>query len=217
MDIGKSFSFVFDDENWLKQLLIGGLIFMIPIVNFAAMGYMIAVIRNVRDGRDIPLPDWGTGFGEYFTDGLKVVAGFLVYLLPVIVLSCIYGVVMGVAGGTMSDSDAAGGIIVFSSLCLNCLVMLFALAVSFLYPAIFARYAETGEISAMLKFGEILAFTRANMSNYLIAWLLMMFVVPIVGSLGAIACGIGMIFTYWYGNLISAHLIGQLLKNNAVI
>lgn len=217
MDIGKSFSFVFEDENWLKQLLIGGLILCIPIVNFASMGYMVAVGRNVRDGRDIPLPDWGTGFGEYFMDGLRLVAGFLVYFLPVIVLSCIYGVVMGITGGTVSDSDAASGIIVLSSLCLNCLVILFALVVSFLYPAIFARYVETGEISAMLKFSEVFAFARANISNYLIVWLLIMFVVPIVGSLGAIACGIGMIFTYWYGNLISAHLVGQLLKNNVVI
>lgn len=217
MDIGKSFSFVFEDENWLKQLLIGGLVFFIPIVNFAALGYMIAVIRNVRDGRDIPLPEWGTGFGEYFTDGLKVVAGFLVYFSPVIVLSCIYGVVVGLAGGTISDSDTAGGVFAFSSICFNCVIFLFAMAVGLLYPAIFARYAETGEISAMLKFSEVFAFARANISNYLIVWLLMMFVVPIVGSLGAIACGIGVLFTYWYGNLISAHLIGQLLKNNVVI
>jgi len=49
MDIGKAFSFVTEDSDALKKILIGGIISMIPIVNFAAMGYIVEVIRRVAN------------------------------------------------------------------------------------------------------------------------------------------------------------------------
>ena len=32
MDIGKAFSYVFEDEGWISKVLIGGLLIWIPIV-----------------------------------------------------------------------------------------------------------------------------------------------------------------------------------------
>lgn len=215
MDIGRSFSYVFEDENWIMKLILGGIIAAIPVVNFAMLGYMVVVIRNVRDGKDVPLPEW-SNFGEYFMDGLKIFAGFLLYALPLIVIACLYGGVVGGAQELVNSSDVEG-VIAVAAICLNCVMLIFGLLIGFLYPAILARYAEVGEISAMLKIGEVIAFARENMSNYLIVWLLIMFVVPIISSLGVIACVVGVIITTWYGYLISAHLIGQLLKDSTLV
>ncbi|MCK4900594.1 MAG: hypothetical protein KAS38_17565, partial [Anaerolineales bacterium] len=58
MDIGKSFTFSFEDKDWITKYLLGALISAIPILNFAWMGYMIELIVNVADDVPSPLPDW---------------------------------------------------------------------------------------------------------------------------------------------------------------
>ena len=48
MDIGKAFGFVFEDEEWVSKVLIGGLIFLIPLIGqFAVIGYSFKVAQNV--------------------------------------------------------------------------------------------------------------------------------------------------------------------------
>jgi len=49
MNIGKSFSFMFEDKQWVSKLGLGALITFIPILNFAWTGYMVGVIRNVMN------------------------------------------------------------------------------------------------------------------------------------------------------------------------
>jgi hypothetical protein len=217
MDIGKSFSFVFDDEDWLKLLIIGGLIFLIPIVNFAGLGYLVQVIRNVRDGHERPLPTWDN-FGEFFMEGLKVFVGLLVWFSPLIVLACVFGGAMGVMGAaaeemSSSDVESAMGLLF---ICFQCGIFIFALLPYLFFPALFGRFAETGEISSMLRFGEIFSFIRQNTTDYIIVLLLSGAVLYFIAPLGLIACFVGVILTQWWGYLVFGHLTGQLLRQGAV-
>ena len=83
MDIGKAFGFVFEDEKWVSKVLLGGLFFLIPIVNFAVIGYMLKVAQNVAQGNPRPLPEWGGGeFGNHFMRGLHGIVIQIVYQLP---------------------------------------------------------------------------------------------------------------------------------------
>ena len=42
MDIGKAFSFVFDDEQWVTSILIMGLLILVPIHgSIVLIGYMM--------------------------------------------------------------------------------------------------------------------------------------------------------------------------------
>jgi hypothetical protein len=86
MDYGKSFSFVFDDEEWVQKILIGGILSLIPIVNLVAIGYGLKVLKNVAAGMEKPLPDWDD-FGDYFVKGLVSSLGSLVWALPAIGVS----------------------------------------------------------------------------------------------------------------------------------
>ena len=58
MDFGKAFSYVFDDSDWLKKVGLGGLIYLVPILNFAAAGYSLEVAQRVINDDPRPLPEW---------------------------------------------------------------------------------------------------------------------------------------------------------------
>ena len=216
MDIGKSFTFVFDDEDWLKQLVIGGLIAFIPIVNFAAFGYVVQVIRNARDGQDVPLPEWSNNFGQYFMDGLKVFVGLLVYYAPLIVVAVGLAIVVGVLGAaTGEDLGGAEDIFAVVMICFQCIMITLGVAPYLLFPALFAQYADEGEISAMLRLGEVWGFIQQDLGSYLIVLLLSFAVISFVAPLGILACLVGIILTQWWSYLVFGHLTGQLMRQNA--
>ncbi len=206
MDIGSSFSYMFQDENWLKKILIGGVVSLIPIVDFAAIGYLIQVIRNVRDGQPTPLPEWDQ-FGKYFMDGLWIFLIVLVYMIPVILLACLQGIGGAVAAGAKNES-AANALSIISA-CFSCLMGLWALLVGIISPAILIRYAEVGEFMAGFRFGEVFSVITSNVGSYVIV-LLLMWVASFIGGLGTILCVIGVIFTAFWANLVSGNLLGQL-------
>ncbi len=204
MDIGSSFTYMFEDENWLKKVLIGGIVAIIPIVNFAAIGYLVQIIRNVRDGHPLPLPEWDQ-FGAYFMDGLWIFLIILVYLIPLILLACIQGI--GTAA-LSSNKDAESALTIVSS-CFSCLMAVWGLLVGALSPAVLIRYAEVGEFMAGFRFGEIFSVITANIGSYIIV-LLLMWVASFIGQLGIILCVIGVIFTSFWSYLVGGNLLGQL-------
>jgi hypothetical protein len=123
MDIGSSFTYMFEDESWIKKILIGGIVSLVPIVNFAALGYVVEVIRNVRDGRPTPLPEWDD-FGQYFMNGLWLAIIGLVYSIPFLLLGCIMFATTGgfaaMAGNGGPDEATAGALAIIPT-CLGCL------------------------------------------------------------------------------------------------
>ncbi len=211
MDIGSSFTYMFEDESWIKKILIGGIISLVPIVNFAAMGYVVEVIRNVRDGRPTPLPEWDQ-FGQMWMSGLWLFVIFLVYSIPIIILACISGIATAATGATLdtASADVAGGAMGIVSICLSLLMGLWGLVIGVLSPAIVIRFAETGQFSSALQFGEIFNVAKANVGSYVIVLILLWVAIYIISPLGLIACVVGIIFTYFYAYLIAGNLLGQL-------
>jgi len=205
MDIGSSFSYMFQDEDWIKKILIGGVVGIIPIVNFAAIGYMIQIIRNVRDGQALPLPEWDE-FGKYFVDGLWIFLIFLVWSIPIILVACLQGIGTAVLAEASEDAANAFGVI---SACFSCVIVLWALVIAAVSPAILVRYAEIGEFMAGFQFSEILNIIRANVGNYIIV-ILLIWVASLIASFGVILCVIGVIFTQFWSYLVTGNLVGQL-------
>jgi hypothetical protein len=204
MDIGSSFTYMFEDDNWIKKIAIGGVVSIIPIVNFATLGYLVQVIRNVRDGQPLPLPEWDQ-FGQYFIDGLWIFVIFLVWSIPIIVVACL----QGIAGATLTDNQNQTTAYSIISACLGCLSFLWGLVLGIVYPAILVRYAEVGELMAGFRLGEIFGIIRANVGNYIIV-VLLTWVASLIALLGLILCVIGIIFTQFWAYLVSGNLMGQL-------
>ncbi len=208
MDIGKAFAYVFEDKNWLVKILIGGLLLLIPIVNFIPIGYALTALRNVAEGKESPLPEWDD-WGGYFTRGLMVFLAGLLYALPIFVLVGIASAFSAIAG-----AREEGALVSLAALCatlLYCLNILYGLAMGLWLPGALTNYAFKGEFSALFSFGEIYRYISANVGNYLIAWIISL-VASFVASFGVILCVVGVIFTSFWAYLVWAHLFGQVWR-----
>lgn len=211
MDIGKSFTYVFDDEEWIKKVLIGGVLGIIPIVNFVVAGYAMRVLKNVAEGEERPLPEWDDWGGDWVKGALLMVGAFI-YGLPAIVVSGLGSLATWLAGS--SSSEGVGGVMSVCLIGTQCLTWLWGLVMAVYLPAAITKYAMEGEFGSMFRFTDILAYIRENLSNYLIAVLLSI-VAQIVAGFGTILCVIGVIFTSFWGTLASVHLLGQVQAESA--
>jgi hypothetical protein len=231
MDIGKSFSFPFEDEKWLSKSLIGVLVAIVPIVNFAWGGYLIELLKAVINNDPKPLPEWGN-FGEKFFKGLYLVIASFVYAIPALILACIPLTMLGGMSAFSENGDVMnnlGGVIAGVGGIFGCLLLLYSLFLSFIYPAIYIHFARMDNFGAFFEFGNIMKVMRANTGQYLTAWLvtlvagvLVSIVVGLVTTvLGWIPCvgwiiawivsGVGYVYTFY----IFAHLFGQYARSSS--
>ncbi|MEN6350414.1 MAG: DUF4013 domain-containing protein [Syntrophomonas sp.] len=84
MDFQRFVLFPFRDEGWVKKLLIGCVILIVPVLNILTLGYFLECIRIGRSGRQV-LPDWDR-IGDYIGESLIAFAITLIYLLIPVVL-----------------------------------------------------------------------------------------------------------------------------------
>lgn len=207
MDFGKAFSFVFEDEDWIKKIGVGGLISLIPVIGvFLVLGWGVEVVKRViRDDAEI-LPDW-SDFGGYLTRGFLVFLVAFVYFLPVILLQ--------VCSSLPFLYEAADETLItlftIVTVCFGCVTLLYSIAAYLVLPAAIANYAATDDISSAFKLGEVFKMVRDNIGTYAMV-LLGGIVASIVASLGSIACVIGVLFTSVYSFAVNGHLWGQAYK-----
>jgi hypothetical protein len=210
MDIGRSFTYMFEDQDWLKKILIGGVVNLIPIVNFASTGYFIEAIRNTAEGQELPLPEWDD-FGGKFMKGLMAgIAGFI-YALPIMLfMGIVFGLTAAIAGSL--DNDTAETVATICPLLGNCVVFVYMILFTLIFPAAVIQYALTGQFGAFFRFGDIIAFIKANIGGYIIALLVALVASLIAQIVGGIACGIGILFTMMWAVLVGANLFGNLVR-----
>jgi hypothetical protein len=213
LDIGRAFTYMFEDENWIMKIVIGGILLFIPIVNFMVMGYMLEALKRTADGIDIPMPQW-EDFGGKFVKGLVLFVIGLVYTIPIWGIACLVGGLTGVASA--AGSDALANMASLLNACASCLYLIWSVVVWLVMPAAWIRYAVTGEFMSAFQFGELFSFISSNIANYIVAIILWL-VAGLVASLGMIACFVGVLFTYFWAYLVMAHLLGQVQRESLVV
>lgn len=222
MDIGKSFSFIFEDPRWVNKVLIGAGLFILSsllsvvligvIPAFIVTGYALETLRNVRRGDRYPMPEWKDRWGEWLMLGLKLFVVTLVWSLPALVLV----VPLVVASLMSSDPDlqTVGAVL---GLCSGLAVFFWGVVVALASPGIYQRVAETEDIGAGLRFGEILSFTRQHLGEVIIALLVLIVAASVLSLagflLGLLLCGVGLFVTIpaasFIATLVQSHLYAQ--------
>lgn len=217
MDIGSAFTYMFDDERWVAKIAIGGgLIFagilLSPILIGLALflpisGYMLEVLKNVRDGQTTLLPEW-TDWGGLFRKGLMVFLIGLVYNLPAILFSCLSA---GLNIGMQEADPDLAATLGIAAACLSCVQVILSLVANALLPAALIRYAEYDTFGSAFQFSEIWSFISSNIGDYIIV-ILLTWVAGFIAVLGVVLCIIGVLFTGFWSVLVSANLYGQLAR-----
>jgi len=203
LDIGRSFSFAFQDSDWWKKCLVLGLISLIPIVGwFVLVGYYIEVAKRSASGSDLPLPDIDFGghlsvgfsyFLAFFCFGLAAMAVVMVIYLPLMFLGKMPGI--GVVFGVL------GSLVAFVFYVVMYLYMFAGQAVSIMEDNPWAIFQVK----------RILPGLKANLLNCFLVLLLLM-AYGIIGYAGLIACGVGILISFPLSMLMFGNILGQLGK-----
>jgi hypothetical protein len=213
LDIGRAFTYMFDDESWIMKIVIGGILSFIPIVNFMALGYMLEALKRAADGVEVPMPEWDD-FGGKFVKGLVLFVIGLVYTIPIWVVACLVGGLAGLGGA--AESDALANMASMLNACASCLYLIWGIVVAVIMPAAYIRYAVTGEFMSAFQFGELFSFISSNIANYIVA-IILAAVANFIASFGWIACLVGILFTGFWAYLVMANLLGQVQRESLVV
>jgi hypothetical protein len=213
MNIGRSFTYITEDQDWIKKVLIAGLISLIPVVGqFYLMGYVLEVLRNVIAGREVPLPDATANFGDKLVKGLLLTAITFIYGLPIMLISACSGVGNSILANTVQDSDTFSTIMMVFGGCFGFVSLLYGIALGLLTPFIWSTFAETGQFGDAFKLNRIWAMFRSNIGQAIIVFLVCSVVGFVAGAVGFVLCIIGLVFTTLYAQLVAAFLYGSLYR-----
>jgi hypothetical protein len=223
VDFGRSFTFVTEDPDWIKKILIGGVFTLacavlvgIPFV----LGYFSRTLRNVVAGEPRPMPEWDD-LGAIFNEGLHLTAVYLIYTVGTVAILAVLGFVvfapvMVLSGGGPRDfGDAVGVLGGLGAVALYGLVMLVSLALAVYMPAALARAAMRGTVADGFAWREILRFITGNLANYLIT-LVIYLLASFVAQFGFLLCCVGVFPAAFWSYMVLAVALGQTIRLSAV-
>ena len=191
MDVGRAFSYPFRDPAWIKKVLIGAVLLIIPIFGILTLvGYGMQIMRNVVSGSDETLPEWAD-IGTYFVDGVKAFIVGLFWSIPALLIHLIN---LGP-----------------DSLALNCLGSLINVICSVLAAIAVVAVAVSRDFNAGFQVGTVINRLTRNFGDWVIVFLLT-FVLGIVALAGVVACVVGVFATIAYAYVVQAHLWAQAFR-----
>jgi len=168
-------AYMFKDANWVSKILVGALIGIVPVLNFATAGYAVQTTRNIRDDQE-PLPGWSGNLGKFFMEGLKLFVIGILYSIPIWILSLILIPLFS------SDSGAAVALGVLIGL----VELAFVLLLVFWFQGVIVNFANKGTIGSGFAIGAIWGIIRQNMGRMLVTLGVAFLAIIIVGVVGGI-------------------------------
>lgn len=184
--IGDAFSYPFEDPQWGQKVLIAVLLmlanFILPVIPMLFLsGYGLEIMRNIvlGDGRPA-LPAW-RDWGRLLVDGASLFGIAILYLLPVFVIAMVgFGlmflptVFVGLLSAGQEEVSgllvvipllsSLGGVVVLG------IVTLLSIVLSLALPLAYAHFAVKGKFAAAFRINEWWQIVRANFTDFLIAY-----------------------------------------------
>lgn len=187
MDIGQSVSYIFADREWLKKVLIFGLLLFVPIIGWLIVGgYVLRLLHNVISGEQPTLPEWNNWGGD-LGGGLKTWVVIILWGIPIWVLEGI---------GNSLDSTL-----------LSLLIGIISFAWGAVTISAMSDLAVSGNIADALSTRPVTRVLN-NIGPYLI-YILMSIVFWFLAMFGLVLVIVGVVFTIAIAAMATTHLAGQ--------
>ena len=183
---GENLTYMFKDPDWVMKMLLGGLLGIIPIVNFVIAGYGLRTINNVRGDAAPVLPEW-KGFGDMWVDGLKLFIIGMIYSIPVWIIGLLTGAPAAVLS-SMGGDESGFGFLAAGTACLGGLLSL-AVAAFILFwvlGAITNFAVNNGDFGSAFQFGKIWDIIKGNIGKLVMAVIAAVVASVIVGLLSSV-------------------------------
>ena len=192
VDFKKALTYPFSEDKWIIKLLIGGLFFFIPVVNFLSIGYLMRILKATSEGKEPSLPEWGE-WENLFKEGAF---GFLIGL--------IYGIGISVVFILLSFLT----IIPIIGCVFSLIQLLLMTIIAFLFPAwvllSMIKYMQSGNFNDAFDFQGNYEKIKDNIADYGITALITGF----INSACSIFCCL--IIPSFYGSLVTFEAFGSL-------
>jgi hypothetical protein len=223
VDFGRCFTFLTEDPDWIKKVLLGGLCVLLCAVLVGIpflLGYWGRTLKRAAAGEAHPLADWDD-LGGLFGEGLPLLGVYLIYTLGVVAavasLGCVILIPLG-AFGHLAESDggpraALGALGVLGMLGLYGFIMVVSLALALYLPAALTRTAVRASVSVGLEWRANVAFIRANLGNYFLS-LVIYLLAALLAHLGFLLCCIGVFPATFWAYCVLGVALGETVRFN---
>ncbi|MBN1563073.1 MAG: DUF4013 domain-containing protein [Anaerolineae bacterium] len=208
MDFARALTFPFEDEDSVTKVVLGSLLMLIGLVLwFIPIGYQVHVARKVIRGKPRPLPGLAE-LGEVATDGIMALIAQLIYMLPLICVSCI----LIIMGSILGQSTLGGLLFVCLMLCVSTMLLLYLAVAGAIMTMGIIRYAETGNFVEFVRIGSLWSDVRQHMGVLLGLLLYLLgfgLIITLLAPFSLILFVVGFFLLVFYATVVSGHLIGQ--------
>jgi hypothetical protein len=210
MDFGNAFVYMFSSKEWIKKMVLGTAMALVPILGqFVLIGWTLDVLRNLKQKDPDPLPEWtGDDFARWLGRGLGLSVTVVTFLLPVIVIAVILwgcgAIGLSVLGG---DGETLGGVV---GLCMACISLILYFVIGLGALVVFVRYASTDQIDVGLEYVKNFQLVAANIAPLLIIVVLVLIMFLIGAIVGVLTLGVLFLVLPVYSYLVLAYFGAQL-------
>lgn len=220
-ELGRVVGWATQDPEWLSKVLIGaacmlGSFLFLPAL--ALLGYKLRVARQQRDHPGAtPMPAWDD-WGALISDGFRL---WVASVLPGLAVGLGAAALMGALGGIVYFVVGAGGgaggpppglqvAIMVGVFAFYGLFILLSLVLMYLMPAIELEFLETESILSGVRLGALWRRVTTDPIEYLLLFVYH-YLLQLIGSLGAVACLIGVFLSMPWFFATDGALLGRYL------
>lgn len=217
MEAGRAISYIFEDKQWLNKLmplLVIGVLSLIPVFGLiaaaVAIGFMIQLAKNVREGLPRPLPGWDD-LRVKLEIGGQVLLAVIVYNLPLILmLMCSFTLINGIAGSFMGWTSS-----LFTICCTVPIAFVYSLIAWSMLAIGVAEYIETGETGRLYRFQHLwdVLFTQ---NQVVFRWVITTTIVNLVFAFLLVIPIIGWVVIFLFAYPVQGHLFGQFVHQLSI-
>ena len=210
MDYTRALTFIFKEQNWIKKILIAGVIALIPVVGILHLiGWATEITNRVIYNEPEKIPE--SASWQYLIRGIKLLISSLVYYIPMILISAILQLFSWFWTLIFNGTFENFGIQIFHFL-LNACSFVYFFFFLFIMPAMILVFLKSERIKDTFDFQRVYLLIKNNKQTFL-TLLISLAVSMVIASLGVSIFYIGIIITIPYGAAVFASLLGQSGRN----